>query len=265
MRALLGMVGRGFTSFLEETSRIASLVRSSSYWTLVAPLRGKGVKRHYVTTQMVEIGVNSIGIVFLMSFFMGMVLALQTAYQLKKFGALVYVSALLAIAFVREIGPLLTSVIVAGRSGSAMAAELGTMKVSEEIEALETMGVNPVRFLVVPRLAAILVMLPCLTIFADVVGMLGGWIIGTNFLGIPASLYFQKSVESLVMKDITTGLIKSFFFAGIIGIVGCYKGLMVEGGAEGVGRATTNSVVVAILSIIVADCFFTALFYFVII
>lgn len=263
MKALLGFLGRGFLSWLEETSRLWSLVRASIYWGLIAPFRGKGVKRHYVTTQMVEIGVNSFGIVFLMSFFMGMVLALQTAYQLKKFGALVYVASLLSIAFVREIGPLLTAIVVAGRSGSAMAAELGTMKVSEEIQALETMGVNPVRFLVIPRLVAILVMLPCLTIFADVMGMLGGGIVGTSFLGIPAGLYFQKSVDFLVMKDVTTGLFKSFVFAGIIALIGCYQGLMVEGGAEGVGKATTKSVVMAIISIIVADCFFTGLFYFV--
>lgn len=174
MKALFGALGRGFFLWLAETSRLWSLLRSSFYWTIVAPLRGKGVKRHYVTTQMVDIGVNSLGIIFLMSLFMGMVLALQTAYQLKKFGALVYVASLLAIAFVREIGPLLTSIVVAGRTGSAMAAELGTMKVSEEIQALETMGVNPVRFLVVPRLVAILIMLPCLVIFSNILGMIGG-------------------------------------------------------------------------------------------
>lgn len=263
MKALLGYIGRGFIFWLEETSRLWSLIRAAVYWALIAPFRGKGVKHHYVTTQMVEIGVNSIGIVFLISIFMGMVLALQTAYQLKKFGALIYVAALLAIAFVREIGPLLTSIVVAGRSGSAMAAELGTMKVSEEVQALETMGVNPVRFLVVPRLVAIIVMLPCLTILSNVLGMVGGWIVGTSFLGIPAGLYFQKTVESLVMKDVVTGLIKSFFFAGIIGMVGCFNGLMVEGGAEGVGKSTTKAVVVSIISIIAADVFFTALFYFV--
>lgn len=174
MKIFLGALGRGFFFWLEETSRLWSLLRSSFYWTVVAPIRGKGVKRHYITTQMVDIGVNSLGIIFLMSLFMGMVLSLQTAYQLKKFGALVYVASLLAVAFVREIGPLLTSIVVAGRTGSAMAAELGTMKVSEEIQALETMGVNPVRFLVVPRLVAILIMLPCLVIFANILGMVGG-------------------------------------------------------------------------------------------
>lgn len=263
MKAILGWLGRGFIFWLEETSRLWSLMCASFNWMVVAPFRGKGVKRNLVTTQMVEIGTNSLGIVFLMSLFMGMVLALQTAYQLKKFGALVYVASLLAVAFVREIGPLLTAIVVAGRSGSAMAAELGTMKVSEEIQALETMGVNPVRYLVVPRLMAILVMLPCLTIFADVVGMIGGGVVGTQILGIPGGLYFQKSVDFLVMKDLVTGLTKSFVFAGIIALVGCFNGLMVEGGAEGVGHATTKSVVVAIISIIVADCFFTGLFYFI--
>ena len=263
MKRLLGFLGRGFLLWLEETGRLWGLLRSSLYWIFIAPLKGKGVKRHYVTSQMVEIGVNSIGIVFLMSLFMGMVLALQTAYQLKKFGALVYVASLLAIAFVREIGPLLTAIVVAGRSGSAMAAELGTMKVSEEIQALETMGVNPVRFLVIPRLVAIMVMLPCVTVLADVVGMFGGGIVGTAFLGIPGSLYFQKSVDFLVMKDVVTGLLKSGVFAALIALIGCYQGLRVEGGAEGVGRATTKAVVTAIISIIVADCFFTGLFYFI--
>ncbi len=263
MNSFFGWIGRGLILWLEETSRLWSLICSSLYWAFIAPFRGKGVKRHYVSNQMVEIGVNSLGIVFLMSFFMGMVLALQTAYQLKKFGALVYVASLLSISFVREIGPLLTAIVVAGRSGSAMAAELGTMKVSEEVQALETMGVNPVRFLVIPRLIAMLVMLPCLTIFADVMGMLGGGVVGTNFLGIPAGLYFQKSIEMLVMKDLVTGLLKAFVFAGIIAWIGCYQGLMVSGGAEGVGKATTKSVVMAIISIIIADCFFTGLFYFV--
>ena len=263
MKVLFGYIGRQAVGFLNHVSSIYRLFQKAAYWIFIAPLKKKHFKSNHVFIQMVEIGVGSIPIVFLVSLFMGMVLAMQTAYQLQKMGALMYVGSLVAVSMTREIGPLLTAIVVAGRSGSAMAAELGTMKVSEEIDALETIGINPVRFLVVPRVLAILVMLPCLTIFADWMGMIGGYIIGVGNLGISSGLYISKTIDALVLKDIFTGLIKSLAFAGIIGMVGCYQGFIVKGGAEGVGKSTTTAVVLSTILIILADCMFTAIFYFV--
>jgi phospholipid/cholesterol/gamma-HCH transport system permease protein len=263
VRVLFGYLGRKAIVFLNHISSIYRLFQKTAYWIFVAPLKKKFLSSNNLFIQMVEIGVGSVPIVFLVSLFMGMVLAMQTAYQLQKMGALMYVGSLVGVSMTREIGPLLTAIVVAGRCGSAMTAELGTMKVSEEIDALETIGINPVKFLIVPRLLAILIMLPCLTIFSDWIGMLGGYIIGVGNLGISSGLYIAKTVDALVLKDIFTGLIKSLAFAGIIGMVSCYEGFIVKGGAEGVGKSTTTSVVLSIILIILADCIFTAIFYFV--
>ncbi len=263
MRALFGCIGRGSVNFLRHLSSIFGLFIQTLYWIFIAPFKKRAFRPRHLFDQMVKVGVGSVPIVFLVSIFMGMVLAMQTAYQLKKLGALMYVGSLVAVSVTREIGPLLTAIVVAGRVGAAMAAELGTMKVSEEVDALETMGLNPVQFLIAPRLLAIFIMLPCLTIFADLMGMVGGYIIGVFNLGIRSDLYIHKTIDALALKDIYTGLIKSFFFAGIIGMIGCYEGFIVKGGAEGVGKATTISVVNSIILVIAADCFFTALFYFV--
>ncbi|MCB0286760.1 MAG: ABC transporter permease, partial [Calditrichaeota bacterium] len=168
---------------------------------------------------------------------------------------------LTAVSIIRELAPLLTSIIITGRSGSAITAEIGTMKVSEEIDALETMGLNPVKFLVVPRVLAMLIMVPCLTIIADIVGIFGGYLISMLTLDLTSVRYIDQTIIALTLKDLFSGLIKSAFFALIIAGIGCYQGLIVKGGAEGVGKSTTQSVVVSIFLIIVADVFFTVLFY----
>ncbi len=164
---------------------------------------------------------------------------------------------------VREIGPVMTALIVAGRVGSSIAAELGTMKVTEQMDALMTLAVDPVRFLVVPRLLASLLVLPMLTLWANAVGIVGGFLIGTLKLGISPSLYWKMTTIPLAVKDLNSGLLKACIFALIICIVSCYEGFRTEGGAEGVGRSTTTAVVSSFILIIAADCFFTALFYFV--
>jgi len=169
---------------------------------------------------------------------------------------------LVAISLCRELGPVLTALVIAGRVGSAIAAELGTMKVSEQIEALEIMAINPTRFLAVPRFLALFFMQPCLTVLGDISGMIGGYLIGVNSLKISSALYIQTTFKFLEFKDIYTGLIKSFVFAMIIALVGCYEGLNTKGGAEGVGKATTKSVVLSFILIILADCVLTAIFYF---
>jgi phospholipid/cholesterol/gamma-HCH transport system permease protein len=211
---------------------------------------------------MVKVGYNSVPIVAVISLFVGIILALQAAYQLKKVGALIYVADLVGVSLTRELAPILTAIIVAGRSGSAFAAEIGSMKAAEEIDALVTMGINPVRFLVVPKLLALMIMLPALTLFGDFIGMIGGFMLAITELGVHPYNYFQQTVNALVMQDVITGLVKALSFSVVITIVGAYQGFRVEGGAEEVGRRTTASVVVSIFLVIVFDLFFTAMFYF---
>lgn len=192
----------------------------------------------------------------------GLTLAMQSAGEMRKMGAESYVPDLVAVSLLRELGPLLIAVIVIGRSGSAVTAELGTMKVGEEIEALEVMAINPIRFLVVPRVLAMLVMLPVLTVFGDCVGIAGGWIICTTTLDFNTPGYILRAVERAAPWDFFSGLIKSVVFAWLIITIACQRGLGVEGGAEGVGQATTESVVWSILIMLIANAILTGIFFF---
>jgi phospholipid/cholesterol/gamma-HCH transport system permease protein len=212
--------------------------------------------------QMNKIGVTSLPLVFLTALFTGMVLALQSAYQLKLFAATQFTSDLVALSMTRELGPVLTAMVVAGRVGASIAAELGTMKVTEQIDAMRALAVDPVRYLVVPRFIAAFFMLFILTVYADIIGMLGGYLVAVFKLGMSSHMYISRSIKVLFIKDIMTGLIKAFFFGGIIAIVGCYFGFKATNGAEGVGRATTMAVVTALILIITSDAIFTAIFYF---
>jgi len=182
---------------------------------------------------------------------------------LSKMGGTIYVASLVTVSLCRELGPVLTALVLAGRIGASIAAEIGSMKVNEQIEALDTMGINPVRYLVVPKFLALLFMLPVLTILGNVSGMLGGYVIGVYNLNINAGLYVQTAFKFLTIKDIYTGLSKSLIFAVIITMVGVYQGLKTSGGAVGVGRATTISVVVSFIMIILADCVMTGIYFFV--
>lgn len=233
------------------------LLAQTIFWLFIPPL-----KRKHVLDQMDRIGVKSLSIVLLTSLFTGMVLALQSAYQMQRMSAEMYIASLVSLSMVRELGPVLTALVIAGRVGASITAELGTMKVTEQIDALEALATNPVKYLVVPRFLALLIMLPLLTIYADIVGILGGYIIGVFKLGIGSNMYWRMTYNPLVFKDVFTGLIKSVAFGIVIAIVACFQGLNTEGGAEGVGRATTLAVVVSFIMIIAVDCFFTALFYF---
>jgi len=192
-----------------------------------------------------------------------MVLALPSAYQLRMFNAIRYTAGLVSLSITRELGPVLTAMVVAGRVGASITAELGTMKVTEQIDALVTLGTDPIKYLSAPRFIAAVLMLPLLTVYADFIGMFGGFVVAVFKLGISSSLYIHDSFNVLVFKDIFTGLVKSFAFGAIIAIVGCYQGFRARGGAEGVGLATTMSVVTSLILIIASDCFFTAIFYFV--
>lgn len=248
-----------FRPLLHDTAKI---INETFHWALISPLRGKPLRFRAAISEMVKAGYNAVPIVSVIAFFVGIILALQAAYQLKKVGALIYVANLVGVSLTRELGPILTAIIVAGRSGSAFAAEIGSMKAAEELDALTTMGINPFRFLVVPKLIALMVMLPALTMLADAIGIFGGFLLSTTLLEIHPVNYFQQTVNALLVKDVMTGLVKALVFGVIVTLVGAYQGFRVEGGAEEVGLRTTASVVSSIFLIIVSDLFFTALFYF---
>jgi phospholipid/cholesterol/gamma-HCH transport system permease protein len=259
---LISAIGNIILRSISHIGGVFNLLGQTLYWMVIGPFMKKPPSRKNIFDQMVFGGVNSILIVFFVALFTGIVLAMQSAYQLAQLGAEMYVASLVAVSMARELGPVLTALVVAGRVGAAITAELGTMKVTEQIEALQTMALNPIRFLVVPRFLALLVMLPCLTIFSDLIGMLGGYLIGIFNIGINHGMYIDITLEFLTLKDIYTGLIKSAFFAMIISLIGCYMGLNTAGGAEGVGRSTTISVVSSFIMVILADCILTGVFYF---
>src|SRR3989304_3868021 len=263
MGSFLVFVGRNSFDFVRYVGGMAGLGKDAAYWTLGAPLGGKGLRGRAAIHQMVLTGVNAIPIVSLIALFVGLILAFQSAYELRKYGGTVFVVNLVAVAMTRQLGPLMTAVIVAGRSASSFAAELGTMKVNEELDALETLGLNRVKFLVVPKYLALLLMMPCLTLLADFMGIVGGSVFTTTELGMPLNYYWVRALDALLLKDILSGLIKSVVFGIIITEVGCHEGFSVQGGAEGVGLATTSSVVTSITVIIAADMFFSGLFYFI--
>lgn len=211
--------------------------------------------------QMEQIGVRSLGVAGITTIFTGMVLALQTALSLPALGVKYYIGAVVSKSLVRELGPVLTALIVGGRIGSGMTAEIGTMKVTEQIDALRSMAADPVKKLVAPKLAATLLMLPALTVIGDGLGILGGLLVATYTLDLPPGLYINDVFDSLNFGDVFSGIAKSFFFAYFIAIIGCYNGLNTTGGADGVGRATTNTVVLASIMVLVSDFFLTKLFY----
>jgi len=214
-----------------------------------------------VFLQMDAIGVGSLNIVVLTGLFTGMVLALQTALSLETFGAKNYVGRVVSLSMVRELGPVLTALMVAGRVGSGIAAEIGSMIVTDQINAMRAMGSDPLRKLVVPRLIAGVMMVPMLTVLSDTVGLVGGWLISLILLKIPGGLYFSSATDALAVGDIIGGLIKPVVFGFIIAMVGCYLGLNTTGGTQGVGRATTQAVVVCSVMILASDFLMTRLFF----
>lgn len=232
------------------------------YWVLVAPFKGELFKISPIFRQMVFIGVRATPMVALTAFSVGVTLAMQAAQSLRQLGAEMYVPDLVMVTLLREMGPVLIAVIVIGRSGSAVAAELGTMKVSEEIEALEVMAINPISYLIVPRFLAMLVMLPALTIMGNYIGVFGGWAVCYFALDFNTAGYVLRALESANTWDLYSGMIKSGVFAWIVVTIACNAGLHVSGGAEGVGHATTSSVVQALLAMLVTNAILTALFFF---
>lgn len=205
-------------------------------------------------------GRQSLGIVLLICGLMGVVLGIQAAIQMQKFGTELFIADLVGFSIVKELGPLMVAMIATGRAGSAFAAEIGTMKVDEEISALETMGLSPARFLVVPKLLAMLMAMPLLTVFGDAAGLLGGMLVGVSYAGIPAAAYWNRTIEVLSPLTFTLGLLKCFVFGTLITLAGCRRGFEADNNALGVGRAATDAVVSSILLVVVADMVITVLY-----
>src|SRR5437868_13583016 len=237
-REFMREVGSLFWFMVQTLDETAERIRDGR-----VPFRASSFFRHCQRA-----GVGSVPLVGLVSFFLGLTMALLTGYQLQRFGTERLVPGLVAIAFTRELGPLITGIMLAARIGAAFTAELGTMQVAEEVEAIEAMGIGPLRLLVAPRLMAITVLMPCLSVCSVIAGLLGSALISWITLNLVLAFYFDAVLSSLLVKDIVIGLFKAAFFGLVIGLIACFKGLTVTGGAEGVGRATTDSVVVAITS-----------------
>lgn len=212
--------------------------------------------------QMTEIGIRSMPVVTLTCLFTGMIFSLQSYIGFKRFGAEIYTGSVIGIGLTKELIPVLTALMIAGRVGSAMAAEIGTMKVTEQIDALLTLGTNPIKFLIVPRVLAGTIMTPILTIYGDAIGLIGAYFVAVNLMGLNPIIYNQFQLAYMEVWDIISGLIKSFSFGVIISLIGCYKGLKTEGGAEGVGKSTTSAVVLASILILITNFFWGKLLPF---
>ena len=247
--------GRVIVYLLEDIGGTTILFFKAVYYAFKRPF-----KPARIIEQMVRIGVDSVPVVILTAVFTGMVLALQATYQIAKFGADIYIGGIVGISMTRELGPVLTGLMVSGRVGAAIAAEIGTMKVTEQVDALETLATNPIKYLVMPRVVAALIMLPTLTALADFVGIAGGYAISTTTLGINPGVYIEKMNQLVHVSDLLVGLLKTVVFGIIIATVGCNQGFKARGGAEGVGRATTISVVTSCILILLSDVFLTGLF-----
>jgi phospholipid/cholesterol/gamma-HCH transport system permease protein len=246
-------IGRIIIGFVREFGRVLVLLSNTFLQMIIPPLEIKNTIK-----QMYEVGVKSIPVVLVTGLFTGMVLALQSYTGFKRFGAEALVGSVVGLSMTREMGPVLTGLIVAGRAGAAMAAELGTMRVTEQIDALETLATNPVRYLIVPRFLAGLMMLPALTVIADIVGIFGGYAITVGMFGASSSQYWNRTWDFLEVDDIFNGLIKACFFGAAIALLSCYRGFYSDGGAEGVGKATTGAVVLSFMTILISDYYLSA-------
>jgi phospholipid/cholesterol/gamma-HCH transport system permease protein len=253
MLKLFELIGHLGVTWIKGLGQIALFFLSAVTWMIRPPFRVQNIFK-----QMEFVGVNSLFVVLLTGTFTGMVLALQTYHGFRLFSAESLVGATVALSMTRELGPVLTALMITGRAGSAMAAELGTMRVTEQIDALYTMATNPIHYLVVPRIIAGILMTPVLTIVSDFIGIVGGYFVGVGLLGINSGIYMKKMLDILELDDIFNGLIKAACFGLILSLVGCYKGFYTRGGAEGVGKATTEAVVLSSVSILISDYFLTA-------
>ena len=253
---LIDSFGRSVLHVVEGMGRMLILLLSVFSWTIRPPF-----KVRHIFKQMEFVGVKSIFVVVLTGLFTGMVMTLQGYYGFRMFSAESLVGSTVALAMTRELGPVLTALMVTARAGSAMAAELGTMKVTEQIDALYVMAANPVKHLIVPRVLAGIVMLPALTVVSDFVGIVGSYFVGVILLDINKGMFVKNIPKFVDLGDIYNGLIKAAVFGFILSFIGCYKGFTTAGGAEGVGKATTEAVVISSITILISDYFLTALMF----
>lgn len=243
-------------AFLTEVGRFFEILGRVLLWTPRPPYDLRQLVR-----QMVRVGVDSLPVVLLTALFTGMVMALQTFSTLKRVNAEGFVGTLVALSMVRELAPVISSLLIAGRCGAAMGAELGTMRVTEQIDALEVLATDPVHYLMVPRVWATVFMLPLLIVVADAVGIAGGYVISVLYFGANPVTYMENTFRFMDVEDVTSGLIKAAVFGLIVSVVGCQKGYFTRGGAEGVGQATTRAVVLASIAILISDFFLTKILY----
>jgi len=256
LTTVLDTFGTRLFRMIEDLGNIFLLLLQCVTWLFRPPSEIRNIVK-----QMEEVGINSMPVVMVTATFTGMVLALQSWSGFQRFQATSFVGSVVALSITRELGPVFAGLIVSGRVGASMAAELGTMKVTEQIDALVTLATNPVKYLVVPRVVASTLVLPVLVIFADLVGILGGYFVSVYLLGANPYVYTEKTYQYLQSWDIYTGLIKAAVFGFLIALISCYNGFIAEGGAEGVGRATTRAVVASSMSVLVSDYFMTSLMF----
>jgi phospholipid/cholesterol/gamma-HCH transport system permease protein len=250
-------VGDSGIKLYNECVNAFSVLTEMVYWGTIGLFRRKDIKAGALGDQMYQLGFRAIGIVGLLAFLIGVVLALQTAIQLRQFGADIFLAPMIGISMIRELGPLMTAIILAGRTGSATTAEIATMGVQEELDALKTMSINPMQFVIVPKFWAISLTMPCLSMFSVVTGIFGGFLVAVLYLGTAPGLFMGELFKNIFIKDFMAGFLKSIVFSWLIIWIGAYYGLKVKGGAEEVGRETTNSVVTCIFVIIMADAVFS--------
>jgi len=254
--AALDGLGKAVLSYVEEMGRILLMFLSVGAWMFRPPLKARNIFK-----QMEFVGVKSIFVVVLTGTFTGMVMALQGYHGFRMFSAEALVGSTVALGMTRELGPVLTALMVTARAGSAMAAELGTMRVTEQIDALSVMAANPIKHLIVPRVLAGVFMVPLLTVVSDFCGIVGGYFVGVHLLDINSGIFIKNITKLVDLGDIYNGLVKAACFGLILSLIGCYKGFNARGGAEGVGRATTEAVVLAAITILISDYFLTAIMF----
>jgi len=259
---LLESIGEKAFAMLEELKDACRLVIDAVYWSFIAPFEGRGLRWKALLAELNETGVKAIGIVSLLNFLLGLVIAMLSAAQASTFGVQIFVASLVVIGFAKELAVVMTGIVVSARTGSAIAAELATMKVYEEIDALRGMGLSVAKFLIAPKVLAILIAMPILTAIGFIMGVGGGFVLGIFSLGFTFKRWWAQTLLAATVRDLSQGEIKSVFFALIIVLVGCHNGLRVTGGARGVGLATTRAVVMDVFFIVVADLVFALLFYF---
>jgi len=256
MTTWLELIGKKTSALIREMGAVIIFFCQTLRWTFSKPFYLRNLLK-----QMEQIGVNSVPVVLTTALSTGMVLALQSYTGFKRFGAQSLVGAVVSLSMTRELGPVLTGLMVAGRAGASMAAELGTMRVTEQIDALHTLATNPMKYLVVPRFLASTIMMFFLSALGMYIGILGGYFVGVKVLGTNPVTYINQSINNTEVSDIWYGLIKSLIFGAVVGLIGCYKGFNTEGGAEGVGKATTGAVVVSCMLILILDYFLSALLW----